>query len=420
MKFILSIVLTLLLLLPATSQAARLFTCGFEENALATTMWTTAGSNATIVTTTPHSGTNSLQLASTTNKTITRNLAAAVTAPNTVFFARFYWQTSSAGQADSRIFSNNSSVSTYGVSVTKLTSGKMRLRNNPTAETVDSTMTITANTLYRLEVRHKISDTAGEEELRIYLGDATTPLETVTMTFAGTADTLPTDILVFTLEDSALNNNLTYLYDDIAINDDSGSFQTSWPGPGKIALVKPASDTTVTWTKGGSGPSGTNFGGISEVPGTPDDAVTLNCDSAACVAALDTNEDKLGLSTITAEVPSNAVMALIDVYGRVNVATAVSGTMALVTWDDGATRTQGPTMTVSSTTWRNTTTAEHQVSNLSAKTKATTQNYSIGYKSLTGTVAKQVTALWANVEWIEAPVTSVPQSGNGFLPVVIR
>src|SRR5213079_3376565 len=42
--------------------------------------------------------------------------------------------------------------------------------------------------------------------------------------------------------------------DDVAINDISGTTQTSWPGEGNIVLLKPTSDNQIgSWTGGAGG-----------------------------------------------------------------------------------------------------------------------------------------------------------------------
>jgi hypothetical protein len=364
-------------------------------------MWKTAGAGASVVTTTPHSGLNSLRITGTSGKSLQRDLATAVTTGHTLW-TRFYWQTNTTA-GNSSFFTNKSNAGTGALDLQKLSTGKLRLTNTPTGVTTDSTLTVSINTIYRIEVRQVLHASQGEVEAKIFVGDSLTASDDLQL---GTLDlnTLPAagNVTQFFLQEGAASGSITYLFDDVGINDESGAAFNTWLGPGKIALTYPSADTTVTWTKGGSAPAATNFQGIFDVPGTPDDSTTLNCDTTTCSAAATTNEDKLGIHTLPAEVTSDAVMTLIDIYGRVNVATAVSGTMALVTWDDAATRTQGPTMTVNSTTWRMLTTAEHQVSSLAGKTKANTESYAIGYKALSGTVAKQITALWANVEWLEA------------------
>lgn len=397
----LALALSLLVLAPSLSQAARLFTCGLEENSTTTTIWQNfVGTTPTVVTTTPHSGTYHAQTIATNGNSFLKGQFANVATTGTFFFS-WYEQVNTTPNIDADILGVQSNAGLTSVTVTWLATGKIRLNNVVTSHTVDTASTFSTGTYYRFELSDVVSSTGtGTLELRIYAGDSTSPLEDI-LTNSGTPEnTVSTNVHVIIVGKGGSTS--TFLFDDVRINDSTGGSQNTWLGPGKIALMKPASDTTVTWSRGGTLAQPTNWQGISEVPGAPDDGTTLNCDTTTCTAAATTNEDKLGLSALPAEVGSNAVMNVIDVYARVNVATAVSGTMALVITDDLGTRTQGPTFTVNSVTWRILIYNEHQPLSLAGKTKANVNSFSVGYKALSGTVAKQVTAVWANVDYTDA------------------
>lgn len=385
----------LCLLLAVQAQAARLFTCGYEENNLAETMWHTTGAGTTVVTTAPHSGTYHLQIAGASGKTTTRQLASALGSGSTSY-ARFYWRTNNAGVANSRIHYNASSGGTIALQIQKNSGATISLINGITTTTQTSSMTVSADTWYRFEYEHVISDTVGSLTLRIYVGDSTSISETLTIS---SEDTLPgSGVRDFFYQENTANASLTYYFDDIAINDASGSFQTSWTGPGNVALLSPNGDTSVAWTKGGT-PAATNWEGVDDVPGTPNDGTDYNYDSGS------TNEDRLALSNLPGAVGAGDTMVLMDVYGRVS-ASASSGTMAFRIWNESGTGTTGPTMTVNSTTWRFTTTAENQAYDLASKTKANVDAFSAGYIAQSGAVEKRISALWANVEWKAAAGSS--------------
>src|SRR5215471_7343518 len=84
-------------------------------------------------------------------------------------------------------------------------------------------------------------------------------------------------------------------------------------------------------------PAATNFGGVSEVPGAPDDGVTSNEDSGT------TNVDELSLSDLPGEVTSNATIILADYYTKTQ-AGANSQVLPLRMRDDTGTPTDGPTI----------------------------------------------------------------------------
>lgn len=387
------VLLVMLLSVPTGTHAARLFTTGFEESTtaadLATTMWDSAGAGASVGTTNQHSGSNHLTISGTTAKNIGRQLVASKTSGT--IYVRFYWETTNAAAFDSRIFSDRSSGGSHAAEIIKLSTGKIRLRNVVTTTQVDSTLTVSTGTTYRFELEHTVSDTPGASLgliLRIYVGDSESITETLSIL---NEDVLPTNIRYFYWEESAVSSSITYYVDDIAINDESGSPQNSWPGPGNIALLSPNGDTSVAWTRGGT-PAATNWEGVDDVPGTPNDATDYNYDSGS------TNSDRLALTNLPGAVGAGDTMVLMDVYGRVS-ASASSGTFAFRIWDEGGTDTTGPTMTVSSTSWRIVATDEHQVYNLSGKTKANVDAFSAGYIAQSGAVEKRITALWANVEW---------------------
>lgn len=364
---------------------ARLFTCGFEENNTTTTMWT--GGGGTITSTSPHSGTYAANL--TAGQQLNRNLSATKTTGT--LWTRFYWKTSVLTTANNFARFLNSGGSANWT-LTKTNTGAITLTNNVTTTAVTTTATVSTGTWYRIEVEHVIDNTTGSIVAKLYTGDESTVIETLTISGE---DTLNTDVFTLRLLEAS-GGATVFNYDDVAVNDESGSLQNTWPGPGKTYLLTPNGDNAVAWTKAGT-PAATNWQGVDEVPGDLANIDTdYNYDSGS------TNEDRLNLTNLGAEVTSNAVLALMDVYARVS-ASASSGTMALKVWNDGGTGTEGPTLTVNSTTWRILTTAEHQVYSLSGVSKATVDSYSAGYIAKSGAVEKRVSALWANVEWIEAP-----------------
>jgi hypothetical protein len=378
---------------------ACLFRCGFEENDLTKTMWTgTTGNLPTIVTSgtsTPHSGTYSLETAAAAgNSYVTRSLSAAKTS-GTLFTRTYVKCPTATPSANSIAFAWASSTPTIGPQVEWTTTGALKLTNIITGTNTTTTTILSANTIYRLELRQLISDAPGAGdglELRLYLGDQTAVLETLTIY---NEDTLPTNILTLRLGKTASTSK--FYFDDVGVNDATGSTQNTWCGPGKIALAVAQNSVAVTWAAIGVA---NNWDAVDDEPGTPDDATTYNHDTGTL------HDDQLTVPVLAADIPSNATMLVFDLYARVSAIDATTGTMALKIWDDLGAGTPGPTMTVNSATWRFTSTAEHQSFDLTGKTKATVQNFSMGYRSLSGTNDKAITALWANVEWIE--VSSPP------------
>jgi len=109
-------------------------------------------------------------------------------------------------------------------------------------------------------------------------------------------------------------------------------------------------------------------------------------------------------------------MKVLDVYARVSASTS-TGNMALKIWDDGGNGTEGTSFVLNSSTWRILTGSEHQPFDISTKTPSLVNSFSIGNKAKSVNVEKRISALWANVEWIEATAASL--SGGGMNPATI-
>lgn len=388
---------------------SRLFTCGFEEGNFSTVLnagivaWTGgAGSSVTVVTTSPHSGQYHMrQPGGAANVGGPRRDLNSAKTSGTVFY-RVYWNPATLPTSGTtvRIFLVKSGGASEAFNVRyNRTTGFVELVNVANAsDTVSGGQAISAGTWYRIEVRHFIHDTLGELQMKLFAGDSTTPLDDIA---CAVGDTLPTSIQqIFIGSETSVNDGRVFYYDDVAINDDGTGLsdgQTSWCGPGKIALMVPASDTgTVQWTLGGSAPAATHFGGVSEVPTVaPDDGTTNNTDSGT------TNVDRLGLTAMPSEVTSDATIILADTSARVS-ADAASQTMILRMWDESSATTDSLSISLGNGTWATTTSTQHLVVNTAGKTKANLNNFNIGYKGNSGASAKRVSVLWTNVEWLEA------------------
>jgi hypothetical protein len=385
MKSCLFVLLLACLLLAIPAQADRLLTTGLEENNGSATMWSTV--NGTFITSPVHSGTYAGQ--TTSAQIFQRRITAALTSGT--LFTRFYFRTGTIPTGARVFFQWFSSGASSGPMLRTLATGAVRLVNSPGGTQDDSTFTLSVDTWYRFELRHLISDTVGELELRIYTGDSTTIEETLS---TPVGDTLPGNIIDvrFTAEFA------TNFFDDISINDESGAVPfNTWPGPGKTFLLEPSGDNTVTWTKDGSSPAATNWEGVDDLPGAPDDGVTYNSKTS-------NGTDKLDLSNLGAEVPSDADIISVDVYGRQG-STGTTGTRNITyeLWDQADSQTTGPTVDCKINGWRRADTDEHLVFDAGSRSKANIDSFRIGYqRNHGGGNEDRITAQWVNVEWIEA------------------
>lgn len=386
----------LALLLAQPAQADRLFTSGFEENNLLETMWNTVTGSPVIVTTPVHSGTYVLRVLQPAAAFANRHLSVAVTSGT--HFHRFYFQVAvfpSSSLGTMFVIDNTGGSQSANVIVRDAGGGnfRIRLRNGATGGTTDSTFNLVLNTQYRIELRHLIDNTAGDLELRFYIGDSTT--EEFILSFLN-QDTLSTSVERFRY--GFVSDTLIDLFlDDIAINDDVGTFEISFPGPGKIFLLKPNGDNTITWTKDGSAPAATNFEGVDDVPGTPNDDTDYNSQTS-------NSTDKLDLSNLGAEVPSDADIILADVYGRQGSdGTAGTRVIDFELWDEADSQNTLLDISADINGWKICDTDEHLVFDAGARTKANIDAFRVGYsRSIGGSNEIRITAQWVNVEWIEA------------------
>lgn len=383
---------------------ARLMSCGFEENNFTATMWDSLTGTPTISTTQVHSGTYAMRSNPTaTNQRATRNASANATSGT--WYVRAYVYVASLPSVDNAVilaFQNASGVLVN--SVTLNTDGTLTLTNAITTTTATTTATLSTATWYRLELRYLISDTVGELELRLYTGDSTTATETETITGE---DTLNTNARGLRVGVSVGAGSTDIYFDDIAWNDATGTFQTSWPGPGKIAMLDPDTDDTVAWTDA-TGTGTGNAGEVDELPGAaPDD------DTSYVTTATSGTEDRYNLTAMPAEVTSDATIALADVYARIRGSSAAgTRTCRVLIWDEDATQTNGPSTTMNDgTAYRIMTTAEHLVLDTSGKTKADLDDFDAGAEPTTNSDT-MLTALWVNVEWLEAAAAA---GGHGRL-----
>ena len=388
---------------------ARILTCGFEENKITAgaVIWSGVGSAAGAVqTTTVHSGTYAWESATGAAHDVHRQLSAALTSGT--IYVRFYFRMAAAPSATRKIFENYSTGIVYSVRLSILTTGVIRLTNVPNASATFDGPTLAANTWYRIEIRHLISDTVGQMEVRVFEVSGTTETEMAGSpwgdgNFAGgdgsDADTLGTGVQRFAFGNADGSWGASIFIDDVALNDTSGSFQTSWPGAGKIAFIEPASDTSITWEDDDLVAAAT-FANINELPGAA-------VDTAYNVETVTLNSiDQFGITALPAEVPSDADMILMDLYARVGSDQANAATARFKIWDETPTLTTGPNIDCGINGWRIGsvgTTNEHQVFDLGTRTPANVNSFNIGYENLTDVAGRdrRVSTLWANVEWIE-------------------
>ncbi|MGH9600944.1 MAG: hypothetical protein ACRD24_01030 [Terriglobales bacterium] len=380
--------------------ADRLQTSGLETNDFTATEWSITGS-PTIQTAPVHSGTYAMQV---TNGQMYASRAFTAVTSGTFWSRAYVYIKTAFGTSVNHnpIMRHLGAVETCRADF-KPSTAKFRVFNNITTTAVEMTGTLSVDTWYRLELRDLLSDTVGECELRIYTGESTTALETLSITGQDTLSTNLSSMAFGNLIGANWSTGNVYL-DDIAINKSTGTFQTSWPGPGKIFMVKPTSDNTVAWTKTGANCSATtNTDCVDDEPGLPDDLSGYNTIGTSGTA------DRFNKTALGAEIPSNADMILVDVYARFGASGSTGTRLCRVDlWDDAGAQSSGPDTGVgcdgTADTFAVMDAQSHLVFDLGSRSKATVDDadFDLGYTNRSAH-SNRVTSLWANVEWTEAP-----------------
>lgn len=122
-------------------------------------------------------------------------------------------------------------------------------------------------------------------------------------------------------------NGTISAYDDIVINDSTGSVNNSWPGPGNISLLNPVSDTaTINWTSTGA----SHYTEIDDI-GSYDTATIIST-----ISKTQDFEDRWNIGTLPSVMdPSAAVSAIMfGVHGGGDAATSRTALLRLTSGAD--------------------------------------------------------------------------------------
>lgn len=209
-------------------------------------------------------------------------------------------------------------------------------------------------------------------------------------------------------------------YDDMGVNDTTGTGQTSWVGLGKVIRLTPnaAGDVnTFTTQTGGTAGSANNYTRTSEsVTTNPDDATTFNGSSAV-------NEEDLFNVTDSGIGSGDTVNAVMigARYRNSTADTAAAFKVELLKTSAG-TVASSSAIVPNSTTWKTSTSTTARIysiatttdPNNAAWTQATLDTMQIGYKLTTapavGGQRVDVSTVWAMVDYTPAAVVSTPAS----------
>lgn len=247
---------------------ARLWSCGFELNTItAAVEFTATNGTPTISSTTFRSGAYALQagsLSAGVAKGIRNQFASA--AGNGPYFFRIYLRIATLPIIETSIVQLNDS-NNFATPIVRISldSGGLLALFDEDGQIGSDSSALSTNTWYRIEIEFDRTGAAGAHIVKARIDG--------TEFAAATNRNLSAGIQSFNVgADLTDEVDITcdLFFDDLAVNDNTGSFQNSYPGEGEIIHLRPnAAGDNAAWTRGGAD-SGANWSQTSEV--TPNDA----------------------------------------------------------------------------------------------------------------------------------------------------
>lgn len=166
------------------------------------------------------------------------------------YFTRIYFRVPALPSTAGRILAYADSADALLVGARLTPTGKIQLWNEtgtPAQIGSDSTVTVAVDTWYRLELHCKTVAGASDAcELRLN-GASVASATGLALSESAVGQ------VYYGWPFLAGGANAVIYVDDVAVNDDLGATQNSWPGDGSVVYLEPVSDNAITgsWTAGG-------------------------------------------------------------------------------------------------------------------------------------------------------------------------
>ena len=400
MRFLATIFI-LFLAIPAPLQAARLYTNGFELASLTQGVEFSSGGTGTLIaieSSPVHGGSSSIGIAPVIGFRWFGHVFSSSLVSSDIYVRTYIYVNSAVTTGEAEIISMYDSAGVARkVHVTLTTDGTLEL-NNPAGGQIGSDSAIlNTNQWYRVELHVDHSSTFAEaflDGVSFASSSAVATSDDYDAVYFGT----PTSGATFDIN-----------WDDIAINDESGSLQVSLPGDGKVVYMRPnaagdnAADTGV-------------FSDLDEI--TPNDATDfVDLDTATSIA------DYNASSTSEYGIDSFDNITLVHVGARVREESSAATlyNLRLKSASGGTVSASSPDADIGDTTWRTNPVGGNNLmlNRLVSYTDPTTgvawtptgtnslDNMQIGVAT-TNTSDVDVSALWARVEYTEGSPAAAP------------
>lgn len=368
---------------------ARLWQSGFELNSTTTDVEFSNITTATIQTTTVRTGTYALR----TNPAAATAFAryhVATSNLSTVAYQRVYVRIAALPGANATVMRFVDVANNACAQVRLTAAGTLVLMDAGSTPVGSASAALSLNTWYRLELGLDASTSPGSVEARL---DG--------VSFASGANNIQSP-WARVLVGPVVAATMDAVWDDWAVNDSSGSAQTSWPGAGQILhLVPTAAGDANAWNNTANAAGSTaNFGLVDEVP--PNDATdmvqtgTLNA------------EDSYNLANSGIGAGDTVNVVMVGLRFSNNTADAAAAVRAQIKKTSGGTIAQGSAIVPNTTTWssnapaqpRNYTLITYADPDGAAWTQGTLDSAQAGVKlTAAGTQRVRVTAVWVSVDY---------------------
>ena len=266
---------------PHLSEAARLYTSGFEwQSATAGIEFDTVLGTPSITTSIKHSGAASMNINGITAFNA-EGTQQPFTANQNTFYARAYVyiddMENNAGGNDG--FWLDATTPTNQIAAVQINNnaGTLQLTAwyNDGLSQISDTASLSFDTWHRIEMYVNTADAAGQDDYTVMV-DGVQVANATNLTFTVTDATI---LATYMYNESGSTDSTTNIYyDDLAFNDTNGASQISWPGAGNIVALVPNAAGDNNCTSG-------DYTMVNEIP--PSDTVT----DAVTVCRLNTSGD---------------------------------------------------------------------------------------------------------------------------------
>lgn len=402
MKKLLAII-TFITIIPTQVFAARLFTGGFETNSnTAQVEWTVTNGSPSIETGTIRSGTyagEATASSGTPNGWLYEFLTTAAKGP---YYVRFAFRYHTLPTVSNFIFALNGGLTFAALqaadpAIQLNSDGTLSLFNN--TQVGSNSSPLTADTWYYIEMDYDMTPAGGSQVLDARING---------VQFAGSSSlTLNRAVRSFIIASNTFfgtDTTADIFFDDIAFNDNTGSFQNTYPGDGHVIRLFPnaAGDVNTFGTQtGGTAGAANNYTRVDEV--TPDGATTFNGSNTL-------NQEDLYNVTDSGIGASDTVNVVqLNDWHRTNSASAEATYKLEIEKTSGGTILQGTAVTPTATAFKANKNALPNLSQLitytdpdgSAWTKSTLDSMQIGAKITTGNTNRDdISTVYALVDYV--------------------